>query len=138
MFQGSTIAAQTSGPQRQWSRFQHAVGPPHHHETMLEAAISTGAAGDLVRMASPSNTQKSAAVRFDGRCASSHKQNWHPTTQNIRVASVVAIFDSAMTMGLVARTSAESIPARAPSIRRPQAQTSTHVAAPATAEASRA
>jgi hypothetical protein len=89
-------------------------------------------------MASPRKAQNTAAARRVLRCDSSQRANWQPTTQNIRVASVVAIFDSATTIGAVARIKAASRPARAPSIRRPQAQTSRHVPAPASDETRRA
>ncbi len=94
--------------------------------------------GPLVKNARLRRTQNTAAITRDGFLASSQRQNWHPTSQNASVASVVASFDSPNMIGVTAAIKPAISPARGPSMRRPSAQTKTHVPIPARAETSRA
>src|SRR6516164_2700681 len=99
--QGSVTTATMARPLRHSSRFQAAVGPPHHHETAPEAAKSAAGIGPLVKMPRARSSQKSAASQREGRRQSSHRQNWPPTNQSASVASVVASFDSTPMIGAV-------------------------------------
>ena len=79
--QGSVTAARSTSPRRHSSRFQQAVGPPHHHEARPEAASKAAGTGPLVKIPRASSSQKTAATRRDGRWLSSQRQNCPPTNQ---------------------------------------------------------
>src|SRR5687768_16061603 len=106
MYHGAASSANPARPHRQRSRFQHPVGPPHHHETAAEATIKAGPTGPFVSVVSAREDQKTAAAALEGPRDSSQRANWQPTTKNARVASVVASFDSTTTIGADARIKA--------------------------------
>src|SRR5947209_8867784 len=134
-YQGAVSKVSASNPHRGWSRFQaRGAGQPHHQASPPDAVRKISAIGPLVKDARLKRTQNTAATARDGLLASSHRQNWQPTSQNASVASVVASLDSPNMIGVTAAIKPARNPARGPSMRRPSAQTRTHVPIPASAE----
>ena len=112
-YQGAVSKVSATNPHRGWSRFQASgAGQPHHQARPPAAVRKISPIGPLVKNARLRRTQNTAATARDGLRASSHRQNWQPTSQNVSVASVVASFDSPNMIGVTAAIK----PARSPAV----------------------
>ena len=89
-------------PHRRWSRSRGGGASPTTGPAAAAAAMKAGPTGPFVRMARFRPSQNTAAAARDSRRPSTQSDDWQPSSQRARVASVVASFDSTATIGAVA------------------------------------